>query len=69
MQYLDSLKKLAGLKDKEIENKKRNTNIEELKDKLRESTQVETDRCSNLGKPLSDTSIGTELIFREIGEI
>ena len=68
MQYLDSLKKLASLKDKEIENKKRHANNEEVENKLSESIQVETDN-SNLGKLLSDTSIGTELIFCEMGEI
>ena len=69
MQYSDSLKKLTSLKEKEIENKKKNEHNEEIKNKLRESIQAETNRCTNLSKLLLDMSVGIESIFREIGEI
>ena len=69
MQYSDSLKKLTSLKEKEIENKKKNVNNEEMINKLKESIQVETERCKCLSKLLLDMSVGIESIFREIGEI
>ena len=69
MQYSNSLKKLTSLKEKEIENKKKNENNEEMKNKLRESIQAEIDQCTNLSKLLLDMSVGIESIFREIGEI
>ena len=69
MEYLDSIKKLASLKDKESENKKKNDNNEEIKYKLQESVQVQSKWCVNLSKILLDVSIGIESIFREIGEI
>ena len=69
MKYSESLKKLASLKEKEIENKKKNYNDEEMECKLRESIQVQTEECTNLSKLLVHMSVGIESIFREIGEI
>ena len=69
MKYSHSIKKLTSLKEKEIENKKKNENNEQMKNKLRESIQVETEQCTNLSKLLLDMSVGIESIFREIGEI
>ena len=69
MKYSESLKKLTSLKEKEIEIKKKNHNNEEIKYKLRESIQVQTESCANLSKLLLDMSVGIESIFREIGEI
>ena len=69
MQYSDSLKKLALLKEKETENKKKNANNEEMKNKHIESIQDENKRCASLSKLLLDTSVGIDNIFREIGEI
>ena len=69
MQYSDSLKKLATLKEREIGIKRTKEINEELHIKLRENIQKETKRCKNLSKLLLDMSIGIESIFREIGEI
>ena len=69
MKYSESLQKLTSLKEKEIENKKKNDNNEEIKYKLRESIEVQTEWCKSLSKLLLDMSIGIESIFREIGEI
>ena len=69
MQYLDSLKKLTSLKEKEIENKKKKENSKEMKNQLRESITAETDQCTYLSKLLLDMSVGIESVFREIGEI
>ena len=69
MQYSDSLKKLATLKEREIGIKRTKEINEELHIKLRKNIQMETKRCKNLSKLLLDMSIGIESIFREIGEI
>ena len=69
MQYSNSRKRLTSLKEKEIENKKKKINNEEIKNKLRESIQAEIERSANLRKLLLDTSVGIDIIFREIGEI
>ena len=69
MQYSESLKKLALLKEEEIENKKKNINNEEMTNKQKEPIQAETKWCTNLSKLLLDISVGIDNIFREIGEI
>ena len=69
MKYSHSIKKLTSLKEKEIENRKKNDVSGQMKNKLKESILVETEQCTNLSKLLLDMSVGIESIFREIGEI
>ena len=69
MQYLELVKELTSLKEKEIKLKKMKQVTEAMKNELRNSIKNETSRCMRLSKRLLDMSVGIESIFREIGEI
>ena len=68
-QYLESVKQLTSLKEREIKHKKLKQDSETMKNKLRSSIKAETAKCVSLSKRLLDVSVGIENIFREIGEI
>ena len=69
MQYLESVKQLTSLKEREIKHKKMRQDDEAMKSELRNSIKTETVQCASLSKRLLDMSLGIENIFREIGEI
>ena len=69
MQYLESVKQLASLKEREIKHKKMKQDSEAMKNELRNSIKTEIAQCASLSKHLLDVSVGIENIFREIGDI
>ena len=76
LRYVDSLKKLASLKDKEIEKRKmdneaatRDIDHETIKNEIKAHIKAETKQCTSWSKLLLDMSVGIENLFREIGEI
>ena len=69
MQYLESVKQLTSLKEREIKHKKMKQDSEAMKNELRNSIKTEIAQCASLSKHLLDVSVGIENIFREIGDI
>ena len=66
IQYKDSLRRLALLKEKEINSTGMHQVIDSKENNLRDT---ETKKCENLAKLLLDMSVGIESIFREVSEI